>query len=71
MTAKTKKDELNENELDEVQGGIALLLPAVQAAREAARRSSSIDGDGVADIITAPGAGGGPHVKIFDGSRDS
>ncbi len=26
-----------------------------------------VTGDGVADIVTAPGAGGGPHIKVFDG----
>jgi hypothetical protein len=27
--------------------------------------SGDVDGDGKAEIITAPGAGGGPHIKIF------
>ena len=29
--------------------------------------AGDVDGDGLAEIITAPGAGGGPHVKAFNG----
>ncbi|MEP2989853.1 MAG: hypothetical protein ABJN65_12280 [Parasphingorhabdus sp.] len=41
MIDKKQTEELNEAELDNVQGGVGLLLPAVQSAREAARGSRS------------------------------
>ena len=44
VVSKTKHDAarvLYDSDLDQMNGGIALLLPAVQQAREAARRTHS------------------------------
>jgi hypothetical protein len=41
MTNKKKIEELAADELENVTGGIALLVPAVQSAREAPPRTDS------------------------------
>ncbi|QGJ70889.1 Hypothetical protein PBC10988_25880 [Planctomycetales bacterium 10988] len=30
--------------------------------------AGDVDGNGTAEIITAPGAGGGPHIRVFEGT---
>ena len=45
--------ELTDAELTDVQGGIALLLPAVQKVREAAARSSGLSEDDSRGVATA------------------
>ncbi len=42
ITASSAAEALGDTELDDVQGGIAMLLPAVQAAREAARSEAAV-----------------------------
>jgi hypothetical protein len=53
-----------------VTGGLAFeFFPYDLAARGGVRVAlGDVNGDGVPDLVTAPGAGGGPHVRVFDGA---
>ena len=48
-------------EQSELQAFDSSFLGGVRAA------TGDVTGDGIADVVTAAGAGGGPHVKVFDG----
>lgn len=67
MTDVMKKTELNEAELDQVQGGIALLLPAVQSVRETASSENNTEAF-ASDNTAAKGSKGG-QVTALDALR--
>ena len=65
MTDKKKPEELSEDDLSNVEGGVGLLLPAVQKAREAARKTTDTKTETFARSDTksfASNAGGSPNV---------
>ncbi len=46
-------------------GGFWAYDPAFRGGVEVA--AGDVNGDGIPDVITAAGYGGGPHIKVFDG----
>jgi autotransporter-associated beta strand protein len=56
-----------------VYGGNGALLASLNAYDQNFRggvrvATADVTGDGIEDVITAAGTGGGPHVKVFDGA---
>ena len=52
---------------DPLTGTTATLTPYPAYSGTVTVATADLDGDGYADIVTAAGPGGGPHVKVFDG----
>lgn len=52
----------------QIGGGLAYAPGFVGGIHLAA---ADMDGDGRDDIVTAPGPGGGPHIRIFDGRMNN
>lgn len=63
MTKTDGPQAIAEDDLDQAQGGVGLLLPAVSAAREAARKTK--DGPSVTDG-TSNTFTGGVRVAVGD-----
>jgi hypothetical protein len=53
----------------EALAGFFAYDPAVRAGVRVA--AADLDGDGRAEIVTAPGAGRGPHVRVFRRHADA
>ncbi|MBX9625734.1 MAG: FG-GAP-like repeat-containing protein [Gemmataceae bacterium] len=54
-------------------GGLRFTIPAYEAAFTGGVRvaTGDVTGDGTDDIVTVPGPGGGPRVRVFDGKTGS
>jgi hypothetical protein len=55
-------DRMTGDEVMDILAYTANFTGGVQVA------TADVNGDGMLDIITAPGPGGGPHIKVFDGA---